>query len=172
MKNILKKDIHSATFQEALYNSHYKRIYNTCLRIIGNVQEAEEAMQDTFLKIFSHINTIQDEKSFYPWSQSIAIRTAIDRIRKEKIYFEPVENLSITEEESVDEEEIQWTIEKVKQKISDLPDGYRVVLSMRLFENCEFEEIAKLLNVKEVSVRSQYIRGKQRLQEQLKLEMK
>ena len=154
--------------ETGLYNAHYKRIYNTCLRIIGNSMEAEEAMHDTFLKIFANYHQIQNEKAFYSWSKSIAVHTAIDRIRKKKIYFESVENLAIIDEEQIDENEITLTVEKIKQKLVELADGYRIILSMRLFENYSFEEIAETLQIKESSVRSQYVRGREKLVQLLK----
>jgi len=169
MKTIFQKhDAHTADFQRELYNAHYRRLYNTCLRILGDRLEAEEAMHDAFLKIFTHIGKINSEQAFYPWSQSIAIRTAIDRVRKKKIRFEPADNLAVTEEEPVDEEAISLTVEKVKLRLAELPDGYRIILSMRLLEQCEFADIAEALNIKEVTVRTQYIRGKQRLVQLLK----
>jgi len=152
-----------------LYQLHYRRIYNTCLRIIGDSMDAEEVMHDVFLKSFDNIDNLQDEKAFYSWSQSIAIRTAIDRARKTKPVFESVDNLSIANEEP--EEELHLTVESIKRELNNLPDGYRIVLSMRLFEECEFEEIAQVLQIKESTVRSQYVRGRDKLAKMLKSKM-
>ncbi len=176
--SIFRKDKKSAAFQQELYQLHYRRIYNTCLRIIGNTMDAEEAMHDVFLKLFDHIDDLQDEKAFYSWSQSIAIRTSIDRIRKKKMIFEQVDNLpdfviqaglSIAEEEP--DEEMELSVEAVKHRLNALPAGYRIVVSMRLFEECEFEEIARMLQIKESTVRSQYIRGREKLAALLKLKV-
>jgi RNA polymerase sigma-70 factor (ECF subfamily) len=158
----------TAAVQTQLYNAHYRRIYNTCLRIIGNTPEAEEAMHDVFLKIFAHVHKISGEKSFYAWSQSIAIRTAIDRVRKKKIYFEPVENLAVMDETPEEEDATAWSVEAIKQKLNELPDGYRIILSMRLFEDCSFPDIAVALKIKESTVRSQFARGRQKLLQLLK----
>ncbi|MDR3351045.1 MAG: RNA polymerase sigma factor [Prevotellaceae bacterium] len=158
----------TAALQTKLYNTHYRRIYNTCLRIIGNRPEAEEAMHDAFLKIFKHVHKITGEKDFYAWSQSIAIRTAIDRIRKKKIYFEPVDNLAVTDEPPEEENPAGWSVEAIKQTLDGLPDGYRIILSMRLFEDCSFEAIAGALKIKESTVRSQFARGRQKLLQLLK----
>jgi RNA polymerase sigma-70 factor (ECF subfamily) len=163
---LFRKDKKSGEFQKELYQLHYRRIYNTCLRIIGNPQDAEEAMHDVFLKIFDSIDRLQDEEAFYLWSQSIAIRTSIDRVRRKKPIFEPIDNLSVAEEES--DEEIELSVESIKCELNNLPDGYRIVLSMRLFEECEFEEIAQALQIKESTVRSQYIRGRDKLAKMLK----
>jgi len=170
MITLFQKDKKSRSFQRELYQLHYRRIYNTCLRIIGNPMEAEEAMQDVFLKLFDNIDNLRDEKAFYSWSQSIAIRTAIDKVRKQKPVFEPVDNLSVADEEPDDEldEETELSVESIKSELKNLPDGYRIVLSMRLFEECEFEEIAQALQIKESTVRSQYIRGRDKLAKMLK----
>ena len=158
---LFQKDKTSPAFQRELYQCHYRRIYNACLRIIGNSRDAEEAMHDVFLKLFDNIDDLQDEKAFYAWSQSIAIRTSIDRIRKKKPVFEPIDNLSVAEEDT--DEAIELSVESIKQELYNLPDGYRIVLSMRLFEGFDFEEIAQVLKIKESTVRSQYIRGRDKL---------
>ena len=163
---LFRKDKNSPAFQRELYQLHYRRIYNTCLRIIGNSMDAEEAMHDVFLKLFDHIDNLQDEEAFYSWSRSITVRTAIDRIRKKKLFFEPLDNLSIAVEEP--DEEMELSVESIKRELNNLPNGYRAVLSMRLFEEYEFEEIAQALQVKESTVRSQYIRGREKLMNILK----
>ena len=166
--NIFRKDRKSATFQQELYKLHYLRIYNTCLRIIGNTMDAEEAMHDVFLKLFDNIEDLHDEKAFYSWSRSIAIRTSIDMVRRKKPIFEQIDNLPIAEEEPEEEELTGLTVDAVKHEMNNLPDGFRIVLSMRLLEECEFEEIARTLQIKESTVRSQYVRGRDKLAKMLK----
>ncbi len=157
----LKIDI--AARQRELYHGHYRRIYNTCLRITGNPMEAEEAMHDTFLKLFAKMDTNGQPENFYAWSKSIAVNTAIDRVRKKKMIVEPVDNLQVIEDDPVDEESIRLSVEKVSRKLAELPAGYRVVLSMHLFEGYDFEEMAQIMKLKEASVRSQFSRGRQKL---------
>jgi len=166
---LFRKDKKSLSFQRELYQLHYRRIYNICLRIIGNSPDAEEAMHDVFLKLFNNIGNLRNEEAFYSWSRSIAIRTAIDRLRKKKPVFEQLDNLSIVDEEA--DEDIELSVESIKRELNNLPDGYRIVLSMRLFEECEFEEIARVLQIKESTVRSQYIRGRSKLATMLKSKM-
>ena len=162
-----RKNKESPAFQRELYQLHYRRIYNTCLRIIGISRDAEEAMHDVFLKLFDNIDDLQDEKAFYSWSQSIAIRTSIDRVRKKKTVFEQLDHsLSVADEEP--DEEAGLSVESIKRELNNLPDGYRLVVSMRLFEECEFDEIAQALQIKESTVRSQYIRGRDKLAKMLK----
>jgi len=164
---IFRKDKNSPAFRQELYRLHYRRIYNTCLRIVGNPMDAEEAMHDVFLKVFEHIDDLEDEKAFCSWSRSIAIRTAIDRVRRKNPLFVQIDNLPIADEEAPDEE-MELSVEVVKRELNSLPDGYRIVLTMRLIEECEFDEIARTLQIKESTVRSQYVRGRERLAERLR----
>ena len=166
MLSMFRKEKSSAIYQRELYHLHYRRIYNTCLRIVCDPMDAEEAMHDVFLKLFDRIDSLKDEKAFISWSHSIAIRTSIDRIRKKTPVFEQIDDMSIAEEEPVDA--IELSVDDVKREMNRLPDGYRIVLSMRLFDDCEFEEIAGTLQIKESTVRSQYARGRAILAKMLK----
>ena len=154
--------------QQALYQQHYSRIYNTCLRIVGDPMDAEEVMHDVFLKLFDRIDQLQNEKAFLTWSKNIAVSTSIDRMRKRKIIFEQVdENLSVADEED-DNEALELSVEIIKQEMNKLPDGYRIILSMRLFEEYEFDEIAQVLQIRASTVRSQFVRGRDKLAKALK----
>ena len=164
-------DKRAPAFQRELYGLHCRRIYNTCLRIIGNPMDAEEAMHDVFLKLFDHIDDLQDEKAFYSWSQTVAIRTSIDRVRrKNPVFVQLDDQLTIGDEEPEEDavEEAELSVEAIKRELNRLPDGYRIVLSMRLLEEYEFEEIAQVLQIKESTVRSQYVRGREKLANVLK----
>jgi len=130
-----------------------------------------------FLKLFDRIDDLQNEKAFHAWSRSIAVSTSIDRVRKQKIVFEPInENLPIADEDastslSDPDEQVELSAETIKQEISKLSDGYRIILSMRLFEEYEFSEIAQLLQITESTVRSQFARGRMKLVAALKNKM-
>ena len=138
--------------QLKLYERYARMLFATCLRILANTEEAEEAMQDSFLKIFTHLEQYHEEMSFEGWIRQIAVL--------------PTDNLPDLPEE--EEEEPLYTVEQIKQAMEKLPEGYRVVLSLYLFEGYDMEEIAQILHVKPASVRSQYLRGKRKLIEGIK----
>ena len=153
--------------QLKLYERYARMLFATCLRILANTEEAEEAMQDSFLKIFTHLEQYHEEMSFEGCIRQIAVRTAIDRLRQRSEELElPTDNLPDLPEE--EEEEPLYTVEQIKQAMEKLPEGYRVVLSLYLFEGYDMEEIAQILHVKPASVRSQYLRGKRKLIEGIK----
>ena len=155
--------------QLALYKQFATRLYNVCLRIIGNPQDAEEAMQDSFLKVFIRLEQYQAGTSFEAWLQQIAVRTAIDYIRRQLPEGEDLTDdyAELADDDTPDEEELQCSVAQVKAACQQLPTGYRVVLSLYLFEGYDMEEIASILNIRPASVRSQYLRGKRKLLEQL-----
>ena len=155
--------------QLALYKQFATRLYNVCLRIIGNPQDAEEAMQDSFLKAFTRLEQYQAGTSFEAWLQQIAVRTAIDYVRRQLPEGEDLTDdyAELADDDTPDEEELQCSVAQVKAACQQLPVGYRVVLSLYLFEGYDIEEIASILNIRPASVRSQYLRGKRKLLEQL-----
>ncbi len=151
-----------------LYMRYAPRLYATCLRIVGSKPDAEEAMHDAFLKIFDSFTRRVEFSSLEAWMQRIAIRTAIDALRRSRVAFEPLppDVADVADEPGgVDEESVRLSVERVKAACLMLPAGYRVVLSLHLFEGYDFDEIASILNVRPPTVRTQYLRGRRRLME-------
>lgn len=150
--------------QLRLYKQFAQRLYVACLRIVGNGAEAEEAMQDTFLKIFTRLDQYHDGQCFEAWMHRIAVHTAIDYVRRQTPDFEELsDNYVEPESEAPDEEELQYSVALIKEATRKLPAGYRVILSLYLFEGYDMEEIASILNIQPPSVRSQYLRAKRKL---------
>lgn len=152
--------------QMSLYNKYARLLYVACLRIVGNAAEAEEAMQDSFLKIFTRLDQYHEEQSFEAWIHRIAVHTAIDYVRRQTPEMEelPVNHAELDSDEP-DEDEIAYSVKQIKEAALKLPAGYRVILSLYLFEGYDMEEIASILNIKPPSVRSQYLRAKRKLLE-------
>lgn len=150
--------------QLALYKQFAHRLYIACLRIVGNSAEAEEAMQDSFLKIFNRIDQYNDQQCFEAWMHRIAVHTAIDYVRRQTPKWEELsDNYVDPAPDGPDEEEIQYSVRQIKEATHKLPPGYRIILSLYLFEGYDMEEIASILNIKPPSVRSQYRRAKLKL---------
>lgn len=152
------------TAQVNLYKQYAQWLYVACLRIVGNVAEAEEAMQDAFLKILTRLDQYRDGQCFEAWMHRVAVHTAIDYVRRKDPVMEELSgNYAEPEPEGPDEEEIQYSVQQVKEAARKLPAGYRVILSLYLFEGYDMEEIASVLNIQSASVRSQYLRAKRKL---------
>ena len=150
--------------QLKLYKQYAQRLYIACLRIVGNSSEAEEAMQDSLLKIFTRLDQYHDGQCFEAWMHRIAIYTAIDYVRRQAPDQEELsDNLAEPDEEGPDEEDIQYSVAQINEATKKLPAGYRIILSLYLFEGYDMEEIASILKIQPPSVRSQYLRAKRKL---------
>lgn len=155
-----------AQAQFELYKLYYKPMYNICIHMVGNEVEAEDVMQEAFLKAFTKIDTYEGKVSFGAWLKKIVINRSLDQLKKRKVKFVEL-NEKIPEEEPVSIEISEIQMEQLKKAIQQLPDGYRVVLSLYLLEGYDHEEIAQILGISNVSSRSQYLRAKLKLRQML-----
>lgn len=160
--------------QREIYRLYYKAMYNACYRMLKDQAEAEDVMQEAFLSAFLKIDTYRGEMSFGAWLKRIVINKSIDILRTRKIRFEELDDRLAdkpeTEHESWDEEQLAGKINLIRNTIDKLPDGFRIVLSLALFEGYDHEEIAAILNISESTSRSQLTRAKKKLIAYLKNE--
>ena len=155
-------------FQE-LYNLYVKAMFNISLRILNNSDEAEEVLQDSFLKVFSKIDSYDKTYAFGAWLKRIVINGSLDVLKKRKINFVPLDEANFRQEEdNTNEEEYLYEVEIIKKCIKELPDGFRAVLTLFVFEEHSHKEIAALLNISEGTSKSQYNRAKKKLIELVK----
>ncbi len=153
--------------QSGLYKLYYKSMYNTGLRIVGNENDAEDIMQESFLSAFSRINSYEGKVSFGAWLKKIVINRSLDYLRKRKITFEEI-NEKLADEEADPFEEVHETdIRKVREAIMKLPEGYRIVFSLYYLEGYDHDEIATILKISSGSSRSQLLRAKKKLKSYL-----
>ncbi len=152
-------------FQE-LYDLYVNAMFNISVRILNNSDEAEEVLQDSFLKVFERIDTYDKNHSFGAWLKRIVINRSLDVLKKRKLNFVSIDEANYTEE--VVEEESIYDVEAIKKCITELPDGYRAVLTLFLFEDHSHKEIAEALNISEGTSKSQYNRAKKKLIELVK----
>ena len=151
---------------EALYRQYAKAMYNTSLRIVNNKADAEDVLQEAFLDAFRSLQDFHYRSTFGAWLKKIVINKSINVLRKRRLDLVDIEQSNafvVPEEEAIDEHEIQYKIKEIKNAITRLPDGYRTVLSLYLLEGYDQEEIATILGITHTTVRTQYIRAKQKL---------
>lgn len=154
--------------QLEFYMQFYKSVYNSCYRILGNPQEAEEVMQETFLKVLDKIENYKgDIYSMERILKRVAINRSIDICRKRKIEFvELDDNVEYMEENTAEESELR--LEAIGKMMQLLPRGYRLILNLHLVEDMDYTDIASHLQLSPSTVRSQYVRAKQKLTELIK----
>ncbi len=141
------------------------------MRILNHVGEAEDVLQESFIDAFAKIADFRQEATFGVWLKQIVVNKAINQIRSRKMQLVDIEEFGGDEidiadyQDSYNEEEIKFEVERVKRAMEQLPEGFRVVLSLYLFEGYDHEEIGKILGINESTSRTQYMRAKKRLLE-------
>ena len=147
-----------------LYDLCCDAVFNASYRIVLNAQDAEEITQDAVLKAFEKLDSFSgSERDFVALVKTTAINRSIDLFRRhsKEPFYEEIDN---TADQSEDDDDFEdFPIEKIKEALNNLPDGYRLTITMRLLEGMEFAEIAEKMGIKESTVRSQYARGLEKL---------
>ena len=153
--------------QFRLYKLYYKPMYSVCMRLINHADEAEDVMQEAFLNAFRNIDTYRGEVSFGAWLKRIVINRSLDHLKKKKLKLEEI-NDKTAQIADYQMEMKEVNVEVIKNAIQQLPDGYRVVLSLFLIEGYDHEEISQILGITNSNSRTQFLRAKNKLRELLK----
>lgn len=153
--------------QYDLYKLYSKAMLNTCMRFVKQEEEAEDVLQEAFVDAFTKIGSFRMEASFGLWLKQIVVNKSINHLRSKKIDLVDINDhshqIEVKNEPEYDDSEEVYKIEKINAAMPLLPPGYRVVLSMYLFEGYDHEEIAEHLGISESTSRTQYMRAKQKL---------
>ena len=154
--------------QEELYRRFSPRMYAVCLRYAGNAEEAEDILQEGFIKIFKKLSSFRSEGSFEGWIRRIFVNTAIEHFRRKK-YLQPVTE---KEETSIEGKYVSVLDNLAEQDIlglvQQLSPGYRTVFNMYVVEGYTHKEIADMLGISEGTSKSQLSRAKVILQEMVR----
>lgn len=156
-----KKGDRKAQFE--LYKLYAKAMYNVALRIVNDDDEAEDVLQEAFLDAFTRLESFRAETTFGLWLKQIVINKSINQLRKRKTEFVNLDGVDLPDEVAQNDEDLQYQVNEIKEAVAQLPDGYRVVLTLYLFEGYDHEEISHILKISENTSRSQYMRAKTKL---------
>ncbi|WP_321370829.1 RNA polymerase sigma factor [uncultured Draconibacterium sp.] len=152
-----------AKAQYRLYKLYCKGMYNVAIRMTNDKSLAEDVLQDAFVKAFSEIDKLKNEKAFGGWLKRIVINRSIDVTRKEKMFYAEVENLGSDDHEIAVEIESDFSPERIHHFIKQLPDGAREILVLRALEGYKHAEIGEKLGISESTAKTQFFRAKQLL---------
>ena len=129
--------------------------------MMNNREDAEDMLQETFMECFRKIETFRFESTFGAWLKSILLNRCINQLRKKKTELIYYDNMPVTTSE--DEEKIIYDTDKIFKGIEQLPDGYRLVLTLYLLEGYDHTEISQIMGISESTSKSQYSRAKGKL---------
>ncbi|WP_347159625.1 RNA polymerase sigma factor [Pontibacter chitinilyticus] len=153
--------------QYELYKLYSKAMFNVSMRITNDYAEAEDVLQEAFVSAFRKLHTYKAEASFGSWLKKIVVNAAINAVRRRHSELVPMDEHVVADvaDEVYDEDATTWKVDRVRQAIQKLPDGYRVVLSLYLLEGYDHAEIGEILAITESTSKSQYSRAKKKLLE-------
>lgn len=167
---------------ELLIESCRKRVFNIALRMLGNYEDASETTQEVFIRIFKSLGSFKENSSFYTWVYRITSNVCLDELRKRKSKIlvsldetielkdgevtPQLEDKSTTPEVAIERKEIKKTIIAA---INSLPEEHRLVIVLRDIQGFSYEEIAKIANCPEGTVKSRINRARQSLREKFEV---
>ncbi|MFN4144738.1 MAG: RNA polymerase sigma factor [Runella sp.] len=151
--------------QRTLYQRFAGKMFVVCQRYARTTFEAEDILQDAFVKVFTQIHTFRNDNSLEAWVKRIVVNTAISHIRKEKDYLQQADAEDYADV-VLDNEDLLSGLhhEQLLDMIRQLPMGCRSVFNMYAIEGYQHNEIAELLGISEGTSKSQYARAKKLLQ--------
>lgn len=155
--------------QYKLYKLYAKAMFAICMRMTNNSAEAEDVLQEAFLDAFRKIDTFRGQSTFGAWLKRIVINRSINHLKKRKLDLFSVDQMDFKDEVQYrDEEDLKLQVNQVHQAIQELPDGFRMVLTLYLLEGYDHKEISEILGITESTSKSQYNRAKKKLVKILK----
>jgi len=163
LKGCLQND---PTAQKELYNRYSPKMLSVCYRFAHNREDAEDMLQEGFIKIFSQMHTFGNRGAFEGWIRRIVVHTCINILKKNKKFNESVDIIHATAVQ-VREESVPSIVQakQIVECIRMLPVGYRTVLNLYAIEGYSHREIGMMLDIEESTSRSQYTRAKAMLED-------
>jgi RNA polymerase sigma-70 factor (ECF subfamily) len=158
--------------QSALYRKFASVMLAVCLRYAQNRDEAEDILQEAFLKIFQNIGSYRKEGSFEGWMKRVMINHALNYYRKSRKlpYHEDIDSINETDIMEKDEPSVSHapvSAEKLIALIQLLPPGYRMVFNLYVFEEFSHKEISEALNISENTSKTQLLKARRMLRKKL-----
>ena len=170
-------------FQEGDINAYnelvkrYKdRLLNFVLRYFNNVEQAEDVVQDTLIKLYTHASYYKNVAKFSTWIFTIAKNNALTELRKNKrkktdsLWTEDGQIIDInSKEESLDSKvQNEIAIDQLNKFLDEIPENFRMAVVLRDFQELSYEEISKILEIPIGTIKSRINRGRIRLAEKMK----
>lgn len=152
----------------ALYKLYSRAMYNVSFRITGREEDAQDVLQESFISAYRNLHQYKGDATFGSWLKRIVVNRSINVIRGRRTELLPEDSdFDVEEEAPVEVYREGLSVERVREAMMALPDGYRSVLSLYLLEGYDHEEIAGILGITESTSKSQLNRAKGKLRELL-----
>ena len=150
--------------QKALYDTYKQKMYTLCMRYMGNNTEANDALQEGFIKIYRDLHQYKAEKgAFHSWMTRVFVNTNLELIRKKRMKIVEFENNDYLLDGIRPQAYSNLGQEEIVNMIQKLPDGYRTVFNLYIVEGYSHQEIANMLGISLSTSKSQLFKAKRAL---------
>lgn len=157
--------------QLQLYNQYCNGMYIVAKRFLKDTHDAEDVVQEAFIKAFTKLHQYKAEVTFGAWLKRIVVNKCLDLLKSKKHKLVELDEVHLKVVDTSNDD--KWlvddsiTLNEVKDAINKLPDKYQYVVMLYLIEGYDHQEISEILNISEVASRTQLFRGKSKLQDLL-----
>lgn len=149
--------------QGLLYKKYSNKMYAVCLRYCNTREEAEDVLQDAFIKIFDKISYFRGDGSFEGWMRRIMVNTALRSRDKRMLKFEPGDLDKVAEPVIPSSVLGEMNVKEIMHEVEQMPEGYRLVFNLNAVEGYNHKEIGEILGINESTSRSQFARARKYL---------
>ena len=153
--------------QQALFEKFAGKMMSVCMRYAGDLEKAQDVLQDGFVKVFIHLHKFKGEGSFEGWVRRTIVNEALTYIRRNKSMYLEVEIDKAGREPDYQQLNNQLEVEDLQKMIDQLPTGYKTVFNLYAIEGFSHKEIAGKLGISENTSKSQLSRARVYLQKLL-----
>ena len=153
--------------QHNLYNTYAGKMYAICLRYLGNEHDAQDCLQNGFIKLFTSLKQFRGEGAFEGWARKIFVFTCIESLRKVRTTTSDFDNLNVENNDLNGFDKI--SMKDLLEIIQSLPEGFRTVVNLYMVEGYLHREISEMLGISEGTSKSQLARAKIILQTKISL---
>ena len=161
IKGCVRKNVRC---QRLLFDAYAGRLMTVCLRYACDTPEAEDMLQESFIRIFEAVDQYRFEGSFEGWLKKIAVNVCLKILQKKRIKFTEISSLELVTTTAEPQTFSSLSENELLKMISELPDGYRIVFNLYVMEGYSHDEIAGMLNIDATTSRSQLLKARRLLQ--------
>ena len=162
LKNIIEECVSgNVRAQETLYRMLAPKMFGVCLRYAKDTTEAEDNLQEGFIKVFTYIKNFRHEGSLEGWVRKIMVNVSLEKFRKQHLMY-PVDDLTVFESKNYSNDIIEKiTADELIELIQQLPPRYRMVFNLFVMEGMSHKEIAEMMEITEGTSKSNFARARE-----------
>ena len=167
-KDLVLRSVSGDQFaQGELYRHYAKAMFNVCMRMMHNREDAEDVLQESFVTAFLRLHTFRFESTFGSWLKRIVINNCINALKKVKLALTFLDDMTYfdvhEEDDALSEADVNFSVSLVRQASNELPEGSKMVFNLFLFEGLDHKEIGEVLGISEATSKTQFMRAKRKV---------